>query len=134
MKRAGVVLLSVGLVLSSGCFSFQRRAEFSETPRLEVSFENAAAAAAFHRAFDATPMQYSDWKFTVSPLMLVNVELVLYEREWYNSLVRRADINRDGVITEEEAGLLAPPGSQGDEQQQQEQQDVTRKAVSDTTQ
>lgn len=124
MKRAVVLLVSVFLSCLSGCFSFQRRSQFTETTRLKVTFEDAAAAAAFYRAFDATPMQYSDWKFTVSPLMLVNVELVLYEKEWYNALVRRADLNRDGVITEAEAGLLLPPES--DEEQSHEPQQEGR--------
>ena len=109
MRRALALALILALILSSGCFSFQRRVEFSDTERLQVTFENAAAATAFSTAFDAPAVRHSDWKITVSPLFLMNVELILYEKEWYNYLVRMADINRNSVITEEEAKLLPLP-------------------------
>ena len=112
MRRTPVLALIVALILSSGCFSFQKRASFSDTQRLEVTFENAAAAKAFSAAFDHPAVRHSDWKISVCALLLMNVELVLHEKEWHNYLVRKADINRDSVITEEEAQLLSPPAAQ----------------------
>ena len=109
MRRALVSALILALIFSSGCISFQRTVSYSDTPRLEVTFENAAAAKAFYSAFDGPAVRHSDWKFTAGLMVLMNVELVLHEREWHNHLVRRADINRDSVITEEEARLLPLP-------------------------
>ncbi len=108
MRRAPGLVVIVTLIVSSGCFSFHRKASFSDTPRLEVAFENAEAAKAFSAAFDTPAVRFSDWKITVSPLLLMSVELVLHEKEWHNFLVRRADLNRDLVITEAEARLLSP--------------------------
>ena len=108
MRSASGLLVIATLLLTSGCFSFQRRVSFSDTLRLEVTFENAAAAKAFFAAFDAPAARFSDWEFTVSPLLLMGVEFVLHEKEWHNHLVRRADINRDLVITEAEARMLSP--------------------------
>ena len=109
MRRVPALALIVALTLSSGCFSFQRTASFSDTPRLEVTFEHAEAARIFFAAFDKPAVRHSDWKMTVGAMLLVNVELVLHEKEWYNYLVRKADLDRDSVITEKEARLLMPP-------------------------
>ena len=109
MRRLPVLTLIVAVIFSSGCFSFQRKVSFSDTPRLEVTFENEAAAKIFSDAFDNPAVRHSDWKMAIGALLLINVELVMHEREWYNYLVRKADINRDSVITEQEAQLLEPP-------------------------
>lgn len=109
MRRTPVLALIVALTLSSGCFSFHRRVSISDTPRLDVTFEHPEAAKIFFAAFDNPAVRHSDWKITMAALLLINVEFVLHEKEWYNYLVRKADINRDSVITEEEARLLAPP-------------------------
>jgi hypothetical protein len=114
MRRAPVWALILALVLSSGCFSIQRKVQFSETERLKVTFENVAASRIFSAAYSEPAVRHADWTVTVSPLLLMNFEVILHEKEWYNHLVRTADINRDSVITEEEAGLLPlPPAEEG---------------------
>ncbi len=100
--------LSVALSLSllTGCFSVERDLEFSEVDRLEVKFENVEAAQAFHRAMRRVKPYYSEQTIQYLFPLFVRVRWNLHETEFFNSLVRRTDINRDGQITESEASSM----------------------------
>ena len=99
--------LSLGVVLSlsflTGCVSLERELEFSDAERLEIRFENAEASGAFHRVMRRAKVYYSEQKIQFLFPVYVRVKWTLHETEFYNALVRRTDVDRDGEITESEA-------------------------------
>ncbi len=108
MRKSVLVLVFASLSLC-GCFCFQREVDFSGT-RQKVAFENVEAARAFHKAvLEPRPrLLHSDMKLWVVPPFFL-YKHVLHEKEFHNYLVRKADVDRNGVITVPEAGLLALP-------------------------
>ena len=109
MSRLATLVIVVLFLFSNGCVAVSRRVEYSDVERLKIRFEGVAAAKAFWSSFHRLKPYHSDMNWIVSPLLLVRVEWVLHETEFYNAQVRKADVDRDGVITEAEAELLLSP-------------------------
>ena len=106
MRAIQRILLVGVLLLTSGCIVISRRVETSEEHRLPITFENAEAARLFYSTMVKPKPFMSDQ--TIAGLIPIGlkVEWVLHETEWYNHAVRRADIDHDGEISEQEARVL----------------------------
>jgi hypothetical protein len=117
MRSMQGVLLTLVLFLSVGCVAVSRKVETSEELRLPITFENAEAARLFYSSMNRPKPYMSDQSFFMAFPFAIGVEWVLHETEWYNHLVRRADIDHDGLLSEAEARVLVrQQEEEGDEE------------------
>lgn len=103
VRRAAFLL---ALPFLAGCIAMGggRLIEFDEEARYEVKFENSEAARVFYEGLDLSDRDdYTEEGGFVVLLLVGGGESVFFETEHYNAQVRRADADRDGTISEEEA-------------------------------
>jgi len=106
MRRAPLTVLLIVSILASGCIGVSRRVETSEENRLQIGFENSEAARLFYLSMLKPKPYMSDQSILFAFPFAIGIEWVLHETEWYNHQVRRADIDQDGQISEQEARVL----------------------------
>jgi len=105
---ASVSLLAILLLsaIGTGCLyaGGAKRIESDEDSRIVVRFSGTEAAREFHEAFRRSdPEPYTEKSGFIVPLVLARGEAVYHETLHYNAAVRRADVDRDGRITTDEA-------------------------------
>lgn len=106
LRRIAACGLALLPIFSSGCLYLgaSERIDFDEAKRLPVKCASAQAARDFHAAIRLSDKdEYTDKGGWVMALLLARGHSLYHETAHYNAAVRRADVNRDGTITEEEA-------------------------------
>ena len=93
-------------LLATSCISVERHIEFSDHGRAQVSFENKEAARTFFSTHRRIKPYYSEQTIQTFFGIGWRVNWTLHETEWYNHMVRRTDIDGDGVITEAEVRAM----------------------------
>ena len=103
--RTTQLLLSVVTVSAlAGCVAFERKIDFSGE-RTKVTFESPEAARLFYEAYEVYKPYHGDHTFVVA-LLGLGSKIVLHDTEAWNYYVTKADLDRNSVITVEEAQFL----------------------------
>lgn len=106
MRTSTILLCTLTLSLASGCtLAGGHRVIIHEKERISVRFENLNASKLFYKGMNESDRD----DFTDHGGMLVlGIGMgggeAFHETAYYNAQVRMADIDRNGVITEAEAG------------------------------
>ena len=75
---------------------------FSDTDRVPVRFESSEASEIFYTALLVPKPVLSDMSYLMTPVGF-GVRWTVNQAEWHNLLVKRIDVDKDGLITVEEA-------------------------------
>ena len=102
MRRAILLAFLLCSFGSSGCIYFERTVRFSEADRVPVRFESSEASELFFNALLVPKPVLSDMRYLVTPVGF-GVKWTVNQAEWHNLLVKRMDVDKDGLITVEEA-------------------------------
>ena len=79
---------------------------FDEALRYQVQFESIAASKDFYEGLEASDREnFTEDSVFVIPGLAACGGDIFYETEHYNAQVRMSDMDRDDVITDEEAQL-----------------------------
>ena len=103
--RSCVVAIAA-LPFACGCLAGGggEKTVFDESERYQVRFANRDASRAFHEGLASADREdYTDGGGFFVLFLAGGGGSTFYETQFYNAQVRRADIDRDGEITEEEA-------------------------------
>lgn len=103
--RLCVVALAA-LLFTCGCLAGGggEKTVFDESERCQVRFASRGASQAFHEGLArADRDDYTDGGGFFVLFLAGGGSSTFYETQFYNAQVRRADIDRDGEITAEEA-------------------------------
>jgi hypothetical protein len=95
-------LALLSLLLMSGCIAIRQGIEFDEEARIQVRFENEEALRLFESQRSRPKIHHTDHTYFVGLPLFIGIERVLHETEWYNHLVRLADLDGNKTITEQE--------------------------------
>jgi len=87
--------------------SFKKQLVTDETQRIPIKFESADASNVFYsKLWPKNGLPDDRYvgvkKFTIPFIVMID-HTIIYETAYYNSVVRRADTNGDGIITLKEA-------------------------------
>jgi hypothetical protein len=100
------LVVAAALPLVGGCLAMGggEKTRFDEAERIAVRFANRTASNAFYEGFaNADRGDFTDGGGFFVLLLAGGGGSTFYETHFYNAQVRRADVDRDGEITEEEA-------------------------------
>ena len=100
------LVVAAALPLVGGCLAMGggEKTCFDEDERITVRFANRTASNAFYQGFArADRGDYTDGGGFFVLLLAGGGGSLFHETQFYNAQVRRADVDRDGEITEEEA-------------------------------
>ena len=108
-----VVPLAACAMAGGGCLinSASREVIEPDAPRTTVQFQSEKAMATFqkevHGRYRAGAGEQGSGAFAVPFVMAVSETRVLSENAFYNTQVRKADVDGNGTITEAEARVYA---------------------------
>ncbi|MEM7306567.1 MAG: hypothetical protein AAF682_07850 [Planctomycetota bacterium] len=105
-RRLAVLGTALLPLLCTGCLAvgLTERSEFEEAQRTPVKFPSARAADDFHAGLRESDREvYVEANTFVVPFLVARRSELYHETDHYNAEVRRADVDRDGEITEDEA-------------------------------
>ena len=104
-----IALTALGFVLA-GCIT-HKSVTYHDVERVKVSFESDAAARLFYETLSKNTgnLQHSESTTTLSiPIIFENEQkTVTGPNTKFNDAVAECDLNKDGVITEQEARIYA---------------------------
>jgi hypothetical protein len=106
-------LLAACAVAGGGCLinSSSKKVLEPDAPRMSVQFQSETAMAKFQKAVDhrylAGGGEQGSGAFAVPFVIAASETRVLSENAFYNTQVRKADVNGDGSISDAEARVYA---------------------------
>ena len=102
-------LVAAALLATTGCIS-TRETVYTDAPRVQIAFASDKAASTFYEALSRSPhSRQRTEKHVQVNLILIDVDqrTVAGPNQTFNEAVDFCDTDRNGVISEPEAGIFA---------------------------